>query len=52
MEGDMMNFALRECMKLEYQILKENGTLRDSFSNNVYYLKQSLHFLNVDNNDI
>ena len=48
----MTTFALIECMKLEYQILKDNETLRDSFSNNVNYLKQSLHFLNVDNNDI
>ena len=45
-------FALRECMKLEYQMLQDHRVLGDRFSNSVEFLKQTLNLLNSDNNSI
>ena len=45
-------YAITECLKLQYHLMQEYDSLRDAFSNNVRYLKQTLNFLNEDSNSI
>ena len=45
-------WALRECMKLEYQMLQDYSFLRNHFSNSVDRLKQTLKLLNNSDTSI
>ena len=45
-------WALRECMKLEYQMLQDYSFLRNNFSNSLDRLKQTMSLLNNSDNSI